>query len=88
MRVLGTVLLLMGLSVSMSESEESLGDSQQGSNDRRVTNNTEHEVIDKMFMEDINHEFTDYKKCLREATQKNDSSSVGGYNKREEAIIV
>lgn len=88
MRVLGTVLLLMGLSVSMSESEESLGDSQQGSNDTRVNNNTEHEVIDKMFMEDINHEFTDYKKCLREATQKNDSSSVGGYNKREEAIIV
>ena len=44
MRVLGTVLLLMRLSVSMSESEESLGDSQLGSNDTRVTNNTEHEV--------------------------------------------
>ena len=66
MRVLGTVLLLTGLSVSMSESEESLGDSQLGSNDTRVNNNTEHEVnIDKMFMENINHEFTDCKKCLR-----------------------
>ena len=44
MRALETVLLLMRLSVSMSESEESLGDGQLGSNDTRVNNNTEREV--------------------------------------------
>ena len=31
---------------------------------------------------------TDCKKCFKEDAHKNDSSSVGGYNKREEAIIV
>jgi len=45
MRVLETALLLVKLSVTMSESGESLGDGQLGNNDTRVTtNHTKHEV--------------------------------------------
>ena len=45
MKALETVLLLIRLSVSMSESDESHGDGQLDSNDTRVNNNTEHEVL-------------------------------------------
>ena len=46
MRILETVLLFLWLSMtlSMSESEESLEDGPVGSNDTRVTNDTKHEV--------------------------------------------
>lgn len=44
MKALETVLLLIRLSVSMSESDESHGDGHLDSNDTRVNNNTEHEV--------------------------------------------
>ena len=45
MRVLDMVLVMVRLSVTVSESGESLGDGQFGNNDTRVTtNHTKHEV--------------------------------------------